>query len=247
MQLWAVLRFVGGATLAIVNGSATQVDGGGVYGVANSVVANCTLKNNTAAYGGGGAIGATLINCLVINNSVLGVPGYGVTAVGGGADACTLKGCIITGNYALSAGGGTAYGLLKNCAVTGNYAGTEAGGAYYGTLVNCTVTRNVSLSPTYDYSGGVYFASLTNRIVYANQEPFPSAAASNYYQCTFSFSCSSPLPGGSGNISANPQLLADGVYLAATSVCIGAGSASIISGTDIDGQTLEQSTLDGLR
>ena len=223
----------GGATRAIVNGS--DLSGGGVIGSTNAVVSNCTLSNNAAATGGGGGYGLTLINCLLLNNRVLGIPGNGVTSMGGGADFCSLQNCTVRGNYA-PYGGGTAYGVLKNCAVVGNSAGQEAGGAYYGTLVNCTVMRNQSLSTTYDFGGGAYSASLQNCIVYANQEAVSSGTASNYYNCTFSYSCSSPLPAGSGNIGADPQLLSDGIHLAPNSPCIGAGNASVVSGTDIDGQ-----------
>ena len=226
----------GGATRADINDSYMQLDGGGVFGVSNSIVANCTVKNNAAATAGGGVVGATLINCLLTDNSVLGVSGYGVDAVGGGTYNCSLKNCIVRGNYALSKGGGTAYSQLKNCAVTGNSAKQYSGGVYYGTLVNCTVTGNSVLSSTYNYGGGASYASLTNCIVYANREASTYAATSNYYSCTFTYGCSSPLPAGTGNLGTDPQLLPDGVHLAATSPCLGAGTASVISGTDIDGQ-----------
>jgi hypothetical protein len=229
----------GGATHSNVSGSDTL--GGGVCSITtNATVANCVIKNNAAATAGGGASKATLINCLLVNNSVLGVPGYGITVYGGGASGCSLKGCIITGNCVFGigtgAGGGTAYGSLKNCAVIGNSAVTEAGGVYSGTLINCTVTKNLSLSAFYDYGGGAAFATLTNCIVYGNGEAYTSGVASNFYNCTFSYSCSSPLPSGTGNTGANPQLLADGAHLAASSPCIGAGSVNAVSGTDIDGQ-----------
>ena len=87
-----------------LNGGATRADfmnfnsssGGGVYGASNSIIANCTIKNNAATCAGGGAIGTTLTNCLLINNSVLGTPGDGT---GGGASSCRLENCTVTGNY----------------------------------------------------------------------------------------------------------------------------------------------------
>jgi hypothetical protein len=53
--------------------------------------------------------------------------------------------------------------------------------------------------------------------------------------CTQCYCDSHALPAGTGNIDADPQLLADGVHLTATSPCRGAG-ANIVSGTDIDDQ-----------
>jgi len=221
----------GGATRGDITSyqQGTPAAGGGVFGISTSTVANCAVISNAAAAAGGGAVGVTLINCQLMGNKVLGVPGYGVSAVGGGANSCNLKNCLVTGNYALSGtpsggqGGGTAYGLLKNCAVTGNFAGQEAGGVYYGTLINCTVTMNSA--------GGASYANLTNCIVFANRQAY-----SNYFSCTFSFSCASPLPAGVGNTNVDPQLLADGFHLAMTSPCIGAGTTNALSGTDIDGQ-----------
>ncbi len=44
------------------------------------------------------------------------------------------------------------------------------------------------------------------------------------------------MPTGTGNLGVDPQLLGDGYHLAPTSPCLGAGTVSVISGTDIDGQ-----------
>jgi hypothetical protein len=225
----------GGATRAVFNGS--DLNGGGVFGTASSVVANCVILNNTAASAGGGAYGATLINCTLATNRALGIPGIGgVQPHGGGAYNCGLRNCIITGNYALFAGGGTASAELTNCAVIGNSAGTEAGGVYYGTLVNCTVSQNTSLSTTLDLCGGAYNATLINSIVYGNWEADRAGFSPNYSGCTFIYSCTTPTAPGTGNIATDPQLLADGIHLAATSPCRGAGEESVVSETDIDGQ-----------
>jgi hypothetical protein len=223
---------LGGATRAVASVSAGS--GGGIIGTATSLAANCVILGNSAATYGGGAFGLKLIDCVLATNSVVGNPG---TGTGGAAYNCGLKNCSISANFALSAGGGTAYGSLTNCAVTGNSAGTEAGGVYYGSLVNCTVTRNNSLSTTYDYSGGAAWASFVNSIVYDNGEANSSGVNTNYYECTFTYSCSAPQPAGAGNIGADPQFIADGIHLSPTSPCIGAGNESVVSGTDIDGQS----------
>ena len=224
----------GGATRAAVEGS-IQI-GGGVIGLSNSIVANCNIYSNSAAGGGGGAYNATLFNCLLIHNTVPGIPGYGSADNGGGAGNCILQNCLVSSNYAYYAGGGTANSTLKNCAVIDNSAGTEGGGVDGGSLFNCTVVRNSTTDAEYDYGGGVYSATLVNCIVYANSEADTAGVNTNYYGGTFSYSCSAPLPSGTGNISANPQLLADGIHLGESSPCIGAGNAGVVSGTDIDGQ-----------
>ena len=224
----------GGATRTNLGSGASY--GGAINGFTGSMVANCTIVGNTAALGGGGAIGTTLINCLIKNNSALGIPGFGQIIKGGGAASSTLKNCIVAGNFSLTEGGGTSSSTAKNCLITGNSAGQEGGGVYSGTLVNCTITKNSSLSTSY-HGGGADSAVLTNCIVFSNSEAVNPATGSNYYNCTFNYSCSAPLPSGVGNISANPQLLADNFHLAASSPCVGAGNGAVISGSDIDGQT----------
>ena len=229
----------GGATRAATGSTDQSMNGGGVWGPLtngspSATVANCVISGNAAANFGGGAYQVSLNNCIIANNIVLG--GGSGSGVGGGTSFCNLRNCKVTGNYAGYEGGGTAYGLLNSCAITGNSATTEAGGVYYGTLVNCTITGNSVLSSFYDYGGGASFASLKNCIVWSNWEAYSAGVASNYYSCTFAYSCSSPLPSGTGNIGVDPQLLGDGFHLAATSPCLGAGTASGLSGTDIDGQ-----------
>ena len=110
----------------------------------------------------------------------------------------------------------------------------------YGNLINCTVTGNTNGNGrSTGNGGGAAYANLVNCIVYANRDVLFgnfNFSASNHYSCTFSSSCSSPLPAGTGNIGADPQLLGDGIHLTATSPCRGAGTNTVASGTDIDGQ-----------
>ncbi len=189
-------------------GPYTPLIGGAVYaGISNSVVANCWIMNNAAALAGGGAEGGTLIDCLIADNGVFGIPGY---------------------DYGADAGGGASFCVLRNCAVTANYALESGGGAYYSTLINCTLTGNLAGNP--GLGAGVANCSLTNCIVYSNM------GTNNAYSSSFDYSCTVPAAPGVGNLSSNPQLLADGIHLSATSPCIGAGTASMVSGTDIDGQ-----------
>ena len=80
----------------------------------------------------------------------------------------------------------------------------------------------------------MYGATLTNCLVWGNAQR-TSYPYTNYASCTLSYCDSDPLPSGTGNINVDPQLLSDGVHVAATSPCRGAGT-NIVSGTDIDGQ-----------
>jgi hypothetical protein len=51
----------------------------------------------------------------------------------------------------------------------------------------------------------------------------------------YSYSCTDPLPSGTGNIDVDPQFL-DSFHISSTSPCRGAGSALYASGTDLDGE-----------
>ncbi len=238
--VWMTNAILSGFT---VRGGATRntgnyLFGGGILGAISnavpvSIVVNCIITNNSAVTSGGGAYAANLNNCKVVNNSAAPSANSGR---GGGAASCNLKNCLVTGNSAGDGGGGTYSGTARNCAIIGNSAYVEGGGVYSGSLTNCTLTQNSTTSLTYNYGGGAESATLVNCVAYANHVAEPPGTTSNYYQCTFSYSCAAPLPAGAGNIGADPQLLADGIHLTAASPCIGAGSASAVSGTDFDGQ-----------
>ena len=179
--------------------------GGGAH---DGTLYNCTLTGNSASYGGGGAADGTLNNCTLTGNSA----SYG----GGGASDGTLNNCMLTGNSA-TYGGGAFDGALNNCTLTGNSATYGGGGAYYGTLYNCTLTGNLA-----SYGGGAFTSTLYNCIVYYNT----ASRDSNCYGCTLNFSCTTPNPGGTNNITDEPQFVsaANGDYrLLPSSPCIDHG------------------------
>ena len=228
-----------GATRSVTASPNQSMKGGGVYGVSNNAsVYNCWIITNYASYIGGGAFQVTLNQCTLTGNHALGsgTVGSGVASAGsgGGAYGCNLTNCLLISNVAdQSNGGGAENCNLKNCALTKNKAGLYGGGADSGSLVNCTVTGNGNITTSYSsYGGGAANAKLTNCLVYANYNV--GSGPTNYTLCTISYSDTDPLPAGTGNLDVDPQLLADGVHLAATSPCLGAGTASVVSGTDID-------------
>ena len=205
---------------SLITGCSAAEDGGGVC---SGSLSNCTLTGNSAGLVGGGAIYARLQGCVITRN-------YGGD-FGGGASRSTLDNCVLTGNSA-SYGGGTAWSTLTNCTLTGNTA-YEGGGAYECSMNNCTLVGNQG----YDGGGGVYYGRLNNCIVHYNS----SHNGPNYSSTTMNYSTTTPLHGGSGNITDAPLFVdASGwsnLRLQSNSSCINAGNnASVAISTDLDGR-----------
>jgi hypothetical protein len=235
----------GGATRAPAVGG-PAVDGGGIMGplvgpLAGTAV-NCIIISNAAANYGGGACCVNLNRCLLATNVVTA----NANAGGGGAAFCNVVNSTVAANNVLGSpsgiamcyGGGLYECGVTNCAIRGNTSVDSGGGAYGSTLVNCSVVGNqIRLNTWPEYGGGVANCTLANCIVFLNENhTLVPGATSNYYNSTFTYSCTAPLAAGVGNIVSDPLLLPDGIHLSANSPCIGAGSASVASGTDIDGQ-----------
>ena len=191
--------------------------GGGAY---YSTLYNCTLTGNWSDFGGG-ACYSTLYNCTLTGNSA---------GLGAGAGGGTLYNCTLTGNSAHDAGG-ACYSTLYNCTLTSNSASSYGGGAFYGTLYNCTLTGNSASN-----GGGAFYGTLYNCIVYYNT----ALSDSNWLGSTLNYSCTTPDPGGVGNITNDPRFVnaaAGDYHLQATSPCINSGTNQdwMIGATDLDG------------
>jgi len=210
---------------AIFNGgTGGSVARGG--GVNHGSASNCTLIGNTAVdVGGGAGYSVTLYNCTLIGNSATGAG-----ASGGGAWSSTLYDCVVYSNTATTSGGGANGCNMFNCLLTGNFADIGGGASAAGTLYNCTIVGNKSNN---DGGGARDVTMLYNCIVYFNTSIVRTT--SNYYNCTFAYSCTSSNAAGIGNISADPMLVNKGsdygvshvpgnYRLAARSPCINAGT-----------------------
>ncbi len=212
--------------------NAAAYDGGGTY---RGTVLGCVISSNKAMRYGGGAAGGVLQDCIISNNSAPGGGAAKNTVIincmitdnhagwGGGAYDCSISNSTIWGNRATSAGG-MYIGTAHNSSIWGNRAAHQGGGAYYSHLFNCTVSGNCAGQR----GSGVADAVVKNSIVYCND-------GENWSGGAFMYSCTLPLPPGSGNISNEPLLL-DTVHIHAHSPCVGAGNALYTSGTDIDGE-----------
>jgi len=227
-----------------------QMSGGAVYcEMGSAVVSNCVLTANSAASRGGGVCFGVLNNCTLNRNTA---------NFGGGAYNCALSRCILGGNSA-SSGGGTYYGTLDYC-ILANGSALSGGGAYTGTLNNCALTGNSisgyapygggayncilnsctvsgnSATGTWPYAGGAYSGTANNCILFFNA----GSNGANFFpdQSIVTYSCTTPNPGGVGNITGPPLFVdfpAGNLRLQTNSPCINSGNNAGVSGpTDLD-------------
>ena len=105
-----------------------DMQGGG--GAMGGTLVACVLKDNIASYGGG-ALGSTLIRCTVTDNSA---------AFGGGVHRCQSYNSLIAYNSATE-GGGARFGELRGCTVVYN-RGCLSGGIEYAMVLNSILRYN---------------------------------------------------------------------------------------------------------
>jgi len=177
------------------------------------------------------------------------------SSYGGGVLAANSNGlvfnCVFTNDFA-EFGGAVAYAAVNNSLLSGNCAFQDGGGAYDATLDQCTVTLNYTTQfpKVAPHGAGTYGCFVKNSIVWDNGEPYPRVIQEDDYGQNlglqfpdfFEYSCITRDPGegypsmyGAGVVSNSPQFL-DGVHLAATSPCHGAGNPAFSVGADLDGQ-----------
>jgi hypothetical protein len=157
-----------------------------------------------------------------------------VSRYGGGAYGCTLRNCVVISNAAVSGdgqGGGAYASTLLNCLVVRNQAEDTGAGLFGCVVLNCTVASNGDA----DNPTAVYGArrGATNSAVHANLGP-------NWANAVFHYSCTTPDPGGEGNITNDPRFVnadAGDLRLAPNSPCIDRGTNQEWMGeaTDLDG------------
>jgi len=217
---------------SIINNRADSVGGGG----GEIIATNCIISGNKAfatnsACSAGGVYLSTIYNSIIANNTA---------DIAGGSLASTIYNSYIVSNYATFAGGGIYGGPLYNCLISQNSA-SKGGGVCVGAnvgktldFINCTIVDNSA-----DNFGGVIDdgwdskVCLKNSIVYNN---FATNDSPNYNPdtCFFEYSCSFPLPSGTGNISSLPGFVdynAGNYNLSQLSDCINAGSNVFVVGT----------------
>ncbi|MCP4711480.1 MAG: SUMF1/EgtB/PvdO family nonheme iron enzyme, partial [Planctomycetes bacterium] len=239
MNLGSYATVISGFTLT--NGNAGSGYGGGVYcGDTTPIITNCTISGNNAGDYGGGTSYGTINNCTISGNSS--------GNRGGGTSYGEINNCTISGNSADYGGGGTFDGEINNCTISGNSAdyggGTyestinnssirensvvyHGGGSSRGTINNCTISGNSAGL----YGGGTYSSTIRNSIVYYNT----ARSGNNIYVGTVSFCCTTPDPGGAGNITDAPGLFSYyDPHIFTNSPCVNAGTNNV-GGVVLDG------------
>jgi hypothetical protein len=223
-------------------GAPEQQAGPAVNAVA-STITGCTITHNFNDGSGGGAYldSCLMDRCVVAYNycASYGVPG---SLGGGGVFAINsiIRTSLIVSN---KVGGGSP-----------DYAEGYGGGVYMqgGSLLNCTVAGNSAYDcpnpqiPAQQGQGaGVYAESggITNSIIVGNFFFGCSNALNQWFNAgpaVFDHCCTTPNPGGAGNLTADPQFIDpanEDYHLASTSLCVGVGVVQpwMTGAFDLDG------------
>lgn len=229
-------------------GNSASMDGGGIYSTAVGPVTgtNCNFTGNSALRNGGAVFQGSFGGGTISGNSALNGGGtynsavshctvFSNTAAGNGGGVCngSISYCVLSNNVAVTNGGGSYNAGLINSLECGNSA-ANGGGAYLGSLANSTIVGNNATTA----GGGTYFVaggSIISCIIYDNTAP----TGLNYSgPASYSFSCTAPLPAGSGNIANDPVFIdvaAHNFRLQTNSPCsnVGSGTPGIV---DLDGR-----------
>ena len=143
----------------LTNGLTSDAGGGAFCSSTNATLLNCVLINNSAGNSGAGVVSGSLFNCAVLGNTVSSYWGSG-----GGLSSCLASNCVIGLNYANYGAGGAISCTLDRCQLTNNGTSGWGGGANGSTLEACTLTGNGA-----GYGGGGAIGStLTNCVISGN-------------------------------------------------------------------------------
>ena len=220
---------------SIVADNLGSENGVGVYAEEGSTIYGCTITNNFFEAGFGGEGGGAFLRDSEMDRCVVAYNGSAVpVAIRGGGVFCANS--VIRNSL-----------LVRNIARTdvyGNFAGS-GGGIYLfdGSVINCTVANNRAEDATNSVErgqgGGVFVeaGTVTNTIIFANA----ATSNANWYASTglFTYVCTTPNPGGVGNIISNPSFVSTNAFnyrLAAASPCVNTGTNQpwMIAATDLD-------------
>jgi hypothetical protein len=184
-------------------------------GLCDCNASNCVILANSASEGGG-IFNSWTIQCNIQSNVAYNS--------GGGASSSYVEYGRLTANTANDFGGGIYQGWTRGCLLMDNEAVLRGGGAYGAEIICSTVISNSAYQ-----GGGCYSTTSDSCIVIGNS----ATSGSNWLDGTFSYSCTQPLPPGTGNSAARPLFAApfDG-RLTDSSPCIDAGrSTNLVSFT----------------
>ena len=216
---------------------------GGPFVVRRTLIANNKLAGSNAAGYAGVAYISSLSrfeDCIITNN--VSASDYGCFNGNVTCDRCIIEGN--TGAKMGVAAGGQTPSTFRNCLIRGNVGGT-AGVSSGGTQAkafkfeNCTVTGNKTKTGTgpalsLGSCGGTYAGWVKNCIVYGNGSQATDAQMVIDADKAFT-SCypEATADNENGNISADPQLNADGT-LKYTSPCLDVGDNLALTAGKVD-------------
>ncbi len=206
-------------------------DGGGFTANRSSGVqiTESIIRYNTSTITGGGihlaASRSPSVRYSIIEHNYTEGTGGGIYTLSG-----EVNNCVIQKNVSEGSGGGLTMpdGIMHNSVVRDNVSARDGGGVWRGTLHNNTIMNNRA-----ERGGGTFQSTVRNSIIYYNT----ADVNKNVDGGSVSYSCTTPLVGGAGNISDPPGLSGYRNWrLVADSPCIDAGHLAFAMGDyDLDG------------
>lgn len=211
----------------ITGNHATQangIGGGGCWGDDGTVITNCTIAGNTSAYFGGGlaSFGNFAAYNTVFSNNTAQAQGGAIYSEGQN----TLVNCLLCRNSASGDGGGfwnnsgSPAPTINNSTICYNTAGGRGGGVYFDANPRAPLVRNsIVMNNTATGGNANYFELDTGDV-------------------RFEYSCTTPLPTGTGNINSSPLFVnatANNFHLQSASPCVDKGTSTGAPDSDIEG------------